>query len=231
MAKKVNLEELKMEALKKAIKDIDTISDVYQRTHLRLLLVQTINGMSSSNVALPEGREALDNSKPKTDNKQTSASEQALETVNKVKEALAEVVEQTEESTDAVEIAPVEVTGIDAKELANQEDMVAESNLGRDEEEVQAEMSEGIGAQVESLEFDPGDGNVIDIAPQYNALSNVPDDENKQILAYYLAVYDEDSIAAITSAFSSEIESNPYALLNENNYEAYLEYFNECLQG
>lgn len=213
MAKKVNLEELKMENLKKAIKDIDSIADTYQRTHLRLMLVQTINGMSTGSVALPEGREALDNTKTKTDN---TASEQALETVASVKEALANVVEQPEETVVDPEIAPVEATGIDTAE-----EVVEETEVQEDAP---------IGAQVETLGFDPGDGNVVEIAPQYNALINVPDDDNKQVIAYYLAVYDEDSIAAITSAFSSEIESDPYALLNENNYIAYLEYFNECLQ-
>lgn len=229
MAKKINLEELKMENLKKAIIDIDSVTDTYQRTHLRLLLVQTINGMSTVSASLPEGRDALDNSKTKTDNKSTASAE-ALNAVNKAKEALAEVMEQPEVTVEDPEIAPVEAMGIDADEIANQEDMTAEANLERDEEEIQSEMSEGIGAQVESLEFDPGDGNLVEIAPQYNALINVPDDDNKQILAYYLAVYDEESVMAITSAFSSEIESDPYALLNENNYLAYLEYFNECLQ-
>jgi hypothetical protein len=59
----------------------------------------------------------------------------------------------------------------------------------------------------------------------------LPDDDNKQVLAYYLAVYDEESISQIVSAFSSEIESDPYNLLNEDNYIAFLDYFNECLQG
>lgn len=217
MAKKVSLEEVRNENLKKVIKDIESITDTYQRTHLRILLIQAINGMSAGPVSLPEGREALDNSKTKTNNT-TTASVEALETVANVKEALSGIVAQPEESIADPEIAPTEATGIEAeKELAVPEETAEDAVIG-------------IGAQVETLEFDPGDGNLVEIAPQYNALINVPDDENKQILAYYLAVYDEESIAAITNAFSSNIEADPYALLNDNNYMAYLDYFNECLQ-
>lgn len=216
MAKKVSLEEVRNDNLKKVIKDIESITDTYQRTHLRILLIQAINGMSTGPVSLPEGREALDNSKTKTDNKSTASTE-ALETVANVKEALSGIVEQPEESITDPEIAPAEATGIEAEE-----ELIAPEET--------AEEATGIGTQVDTLEFDPGDGNLVEIAPQYNALINVPDDDNKQILAYYLAVYDEESIAAITKAFSVDIESDPYALLNENNYMAYLEYFNECLQ-
>ena len=229
MAKKINLEELKMENLKKAIKDIDSVSDTYQRTHLRLMLVQTINTMASSTVNLPEGREALDNTKTKTNN---TASQEALETVANVKEALANVVDQPQETIVDPEVAPVEATGVDV-DMSYQEDMVAEDNLGMDEEQIQNELEESMatGTQVDSLEFDPGDGNLVDIAPQYNALIKLPDDESKQVLAYYLAVYDEDSISQIVSAFSSEIETDPYELLNEDNYMAFLDYFNEFLQS
>lgn len=208
--KKVNLEEIKIENLKKAIKDIDTVSDVYQRTHLRLLLVQTINGMNTTSTPLPEGRESLDNTTPKTDNK-------TAETVAKAKEALDNVLKETPESVIAETEAVIE-------EVVEPEVQVQEAT----EEVVVEETVEY--AQVDELGFDPGDGNLVDIAPQYNALQ-IPDDENKQIIAYYLAVYDGESVEAITSAFSSNIESNPYALLNADNYEAYLAYFNECLQG
>ena len=166
------------------------------------MLVQTINTMTTGTVNLPEGRDALDNTKTKTNN---TASQEALETVANVKEALASVVDQPEDTIVDPEISPVEATGIEAEEVVGEETV----------EEVADGDVVAIGAQVDTLEFDPGDGNLVEIAPQYNALINVPDDDNKQILAYYLAAYDEESVSAITAAFSSDIESDPYALLKD----------------
>lgn len=217
--KTIKLEEVRAEQLKKAIKDIETISDTYQKTHLRLILVQAINGMSQTTVEdIPEGREALETN---TKKKQTK-SKKAQETVEKAQEAIEKVNEAySEEETQEEVISEEEQAQIDA-----QEDMVAEGNLGADDAEVQ-----GV-----TIELEGEDGPIeFDVTESYVALANVPDDDNKKLLAYYLLAYDADSVNGILEAFSSGLAQQEgkdvYAFLNADNYEAFLQYFNDCLQA
>ena len=248
--KKINLEELKMEQLKKVLVNIENISDLYQNTQLRIMLIQALGGIHSNKTEtaqVMEGREALDNTITKENNipaEETvqqvevtpvqEANDKTQQAVNNIKNAIEEVLNQPEETYEDPEVAPVEVAGIDVNELNNQEDMIAESNLGRNEEEVQAEMEEAAlpgSILTEDFFIDAGDGTQVNIKDTFNALQALPDDEAKQYIAFYLAYYDAESVAAIVNAFSSEITSDAFELLNANNYMAFLEYFNACLQG
>lgn len=221
MKKKINLEELKMEQLKKIVTNIDKISDTYQNTKLRIMFLQALNGMSSAPINLPEGRDAIDNTKTKKDNTEDTVkendnniSEETIETVNNIKDAIANVMEDTSENNETEEVTETEVI-----------------------EETQPETTEELAQELpgtiveEDMFMDPGDGNLINIKDTYNALQALPDDEAKQYLAFYISYYDAESVAAIVNAFSSEITSDPFELLNADNYEAFLEYFNDCLQA
>ena len=213
--KTIKIEEVRAEQLKKAIKEIETLSDPYQKVKSRLMLVQAINGIGQVSVEdIPEGREALETNKKKTSNK---SSNKAKETVEKAKEAVQQVEQNySEANTEAAQEVQEEVTP-----------NVTEAP----EPEVQPAQTEEVTGPV-LIQLDTEEGVVeYDVTDSYLKLTEVPDDENKQLLAYYLMAYDADSVAAITEAFSNQITADPYELLNADNYVAFLDYFNACLQG
>lgn len=239
MAKKINLEELKMEQLKKVLSNIDKISDLYQNTQLRIMLIQSLGGIHTAKENLPTGREALDNTslKENTTTEETqeiittpvqNSKEETLKAVDKVKNAIAEVLEQPEETVVDPEVAPVEVTGIEEQ---SEESTQEETNTVEEvvEETVATELPGTI--LEDDLFIDAGDGTQVNIKDSFNRLVALPDDESKQYIAFYLSYYDAESVAAIVNAFSSGITSDAFELLNADNYTAFLEYFNACLQG
>ena len=242
--KKINLEEVKMEQLKKVLTNIDKVSDLYQNTQLRIMLIQALGGIyttTSSREDLPTGREALDSTSLKENNIVEEAVEEikeavsevveeakaeVKETVSNIKDAIAEVMEQEypEEIADP-EVAPMDVTGIE--QVMDEAEVPVETV-----EEVTEEAPQQVGTILEEdLFIDAGDGTQVNIKEAFNRLAALPDDESKQYIAFYLSYYDAESVAAIVSAFSSEITSDAFELLNADNYMAFLEYFNACLQG
>lgn len=237
--KKINLEELKMEQLKKVLSNIDKVSDLYQNTQLRIMLIQALGGIYVTNKEdLPVGRDALDNTSLKENVEKESTVEETIETnieatpvqeskeevlkaVDNIKNAIAEVMEQPEETVEDPEVAPVEVTGIEDTQEVEQVLEAAEETVS----ELPGTILE------EDLFIDAGDGTQVNIKDSFNRLAALPDDESKQYIAFYLSYYDAESVAAIVNAFSSGITSDAFELLNADNYTAFLEYFNACLQG
>lgn len=240
--KKINLEELKMEQLKKVLSNIDKVSDLYQNTQLRIMLIQALGGIYVTNKEdLPVGRDALDNTSLKENVEKESTVEETIETnieatpvqeskeevlkaVDNIKNAIAEVMEQPEETVEDPEVAPVEVTGIEDTQETQEVEQVLEAA-----EETVSELPGTI--LEEDLFIDAGDGTQVNIKDSFNRLAALPDDESKQYIAFYLSYYDAESVAAIVNAFSSGITSDAFELLNADNYTAFLEYFNACLQG
>lgn len=232
---KVTLKEMGIKYLKEVMADINSIDDTYKRNHLKLLTVQVINDMEAGRPSVKEGREAFDTSVPKENNT-------AQETAKKAKKAAEKVLAEepaTEEIAQVVENIEEEIA-----EVAAQQDEIAESNLGTDEAEIQQDAP--IEEVVESN--DPEDltveveGEVYDISAFYHALAYVPGGEAKKEIAMYLAFYSEPEEGEekgyadlVAEAFSSNLiveeGKTIYEFLNENNYEAFLDYFKACLQG
>lgn len=237
--KTINIEQLKMEQLKEIISNINNVSDVYQNTQLRIMFLQALNTLTLNTVNdLPTGREALDNTKKKENNKETMIDEnnninkvieepvtiedesvnETIESVNMIKNAIAEVVEDT--GNKVIDIA------------SKQEDVIEEAiedTIAEVQEETTEEELPGMIVE-EDLLIDAGDGTEVNIKDAYNLLRALEDNDAKQYIAFYLSYYDAESIAAITNAFSSGITSDPFELLNKDNADAFLEYFNSCLE-
>lgn len=234
--KTINIEQLKMEQLKEIISNINNVSDVYQNTQLRIMFLQALNTLTLNTVNdLPTGREALDNTKKKENNKETMIDEnnninkvieepvtkedasvsETIESVNMIKNAIAEVVEDTGNKV-------IDIT----EEIQEAQDVqeVQEEETETTEEELPGMIVE------EDLLIDAGDGTEVNIKDAYNLLRALEDNDSKQYIAFYLSYYDAESIAAITNAFSSGITSDPFELLNKDNADAFLEYFNSCLE-
>ena len=247
--KTINIEQLKMEQLKEIISNINNVSDVYQNTQLRIMFLQALNTLTLNTVNdLPTGREALDSTKKKENNKETMIDEN--NNINKVIEEPAtkedESVSETIESVNMIKNAIAEVvedTGNKVIDITNkQEDIVEETTeetIEETTEEIQEEtetVEETIEEELpgmiveEDLLIDAGDGTEVNIKDAYNLLRALEDNDTKQYIAFYLSYYDAESIAAITNAFSSGITSDPFELLNKDNADAFLEYFNSCLE-
>ena len=242
--KTINIEQLKMEQLKEIISNINNVSDVYQNTQLRIMFLQALNTLTLNTVNdLPTGREALDSTKKKENNKETMIDEnnninkiieepvtkedasvsETIESVNMIKNAIAEVVEDT--GNKVIDITEETVQEVQESEEVQQVEEVQEV------EEIETKEEELPGMIVEEdLLIDAGDGTEVNIKDAYNLLRALEDNDTKQYIAFYLSYYDAESIAAITNAFSSGITSDPFELLNKDNADAFLEYFNSCLE-
>lgn len=236
--KTINIEQLKMEQLKEIISNINNVSDVYQNTQLRIMFLQALNTLTLNTVNdLPTGREALDSTKKKENNKETMIDEnnninkiieepvtkedasvsETIESVNMIKNAIAEVVEDTGNKV-------IDITEETVQEVQQVEEVQEVEEIETKEEELPGMIVE------EDLLIDAGDGTEVNIKDAYNLLRALEDNDTKQYIAFYLSYYDAESIAAITNAFSSGITSDPFELLNKDNADAFLEYFNSCLE-
>lgn len=244
--KTINIEQLKMEQLKEIISNINNVSDVYQNTQLRIMFLQALNTLTLNTVNdLPTGREALDNTKKKENNKETMIDEnnninkvieepvtkedasvsETIESVNMIKNAIAEVAEDTGNKViDITEKVQQEAEEAQDLEVVEEVQQVQEEAIETTEEELPGMIVE------EDLLIDAGDGTEVNIKDAYNLLRALEDNDSKQYIAFYLSYYDAESIAAITNAFSSGITSDPFELLNKDNADAFLEYFNSCLE-
>lgn len=246
--KTINIEQLKMEQLKEIISNINNVSDVYQNTQLRIMFLQALNTLTLNTVNdLPTGREALDNTKKKENNKETMIDEnnninkvieepvtkedasvsETIESVNMIKNAIAEVVEDT--GNKVIDITEEIQEKQEAQEKQEIQDVQEVQDIQEEVIETTEEELPGMIVE-EDLLIDAGDGTEVNIKDAYNLLRALEDNDSKQYIAFYLSYYDAESIAAITNAFSSGITSDPFELLNKDNADAFLEYFNSCLE-
>lgn len=223
MSKKITLEEIKTDNLRKVIAEIETIENTYERVTSRLKLIEVIHYLKDkTDVDMPEGREALNNTKKKTDNKATSTSKKAQEKAKAVKEA----VEQVNQEPEVTEEAAPEITPEPKVEETVVEEPAQESVEETTEEVVQEEQV----IDETPMLMDAGDGTEVDIRPFYNAL-NITETELdivRQYIAFYASLYD---LSEIVSAYSQGISSDLYELINDDNAAAFYEYLTQCMQG
>lgn len=207
--KSITLQEVLGENLKKAIAEIETVENTYERVTLRLELVNTIHKLKGQEVEIPdkEGREALDNTKKKTTNKKAKA----------VQDAVDKVIDQTdvveEETTPEITPEPAQEVQPEAEQTSAEAEEVAEQEIDNS-----------------PMLMDDGNGGEIDIRPYYNALAIFEPtlDETKQYIAYYASLYD---LSEMVSAFSQGISNDIYELLNDDNAAAFYDYLVASMQG